>query len=79
MGDLNYRLASMPSGGYPTEKSSSVDNVQLEKERGEMVRLDTLRKQQSEGLAFGGLREGDVTQFAPTYKRIAGQVNGYSR
>jgi hypothetical protein len=79
MGDLNYRFASMPSGGYPTEKSSSVDSVQLEKERGEMVRLDTLRKQQSEGLAFGGLREGDVTQFAPTYKRIAGQVNGYSR
>jgi len=79
MGDLNYRFASMPSIGYPTEKSSSVDNVQLEKERGEMVRLDTLRKQQSEGLAFGGLREGDLTSFAPTYKRIAGQVNGYSR
>jgi hypothetical protein len=79
MGDLNYRFASMPSGGYPTEKSAAVDNVQLEKERGEMVRLDTLRKQQVEGMAFGGLREGDLTKFAPTYKRIAGQVDGYSR
>jgi hypothetical protein len=79
MGDLNYRFASMPSGGYPTEKNASVDDVQLEKERGEMVRLDTLRKQQAEGMAFGGLREGDLTKFAPTYKRIAGQVNGYSR
>ena len=79
MGDLNYRFASMPSSGYPAEKRASVDTVQLEKERGEMVRLDTLRRQQSEGKAFGGLREGDLTNFAPTYKRIAGQVNGYSR
>lgn len=79
MGDLNYRFASMPSSGYPAEKRASVDTVQLEKEREEMVRLDTLRKQQSEGKAFGGLREGDLTNFAPTYKRIAGQVNGYSR
>jgi hypothetical protein len=79
MGDLNYRFASMPSSGYPTEKSASVDTIQLEKERGEMVGLDTLRKQQREGMAFGGLREGDLTNFAPTYKRIAGQVHGYSR
>jgi hypothetical protein len=79
MGDLNYRFASMPSSGYPTEKSASIDDAQLEKERAEMVGLDTLRKQQVEGKAFGGLREGDLTNFAPTYKCIAGQVHGYSR
>ena len=79
MGDLNYRFAKMPSTGYPTEKNASTDRIQVEKERAEMVGLDTLRKQQSEGKAFGGLREGDLTNFAPTYKCIAGQIHGYSR
>ena len=44
-----------------------------------MVDLDTLRREQREGRAFGGLREGDLSRFAPTYKRVVGQVDGYSR
>jgi hypothetical protein len=79
MGDLNYRFSAMPSSGYPTASNSSTDQVTIEKERAEMVQLDTLRKQQAEGKGFGGLREGDLTKFAPTYKCIAGQIHGYSR
>lgn len=55
------------------------DTAGIEKERAEMVGLDTLKRQQAEGKAFGGLREGDLTSFAPTYKTVAGQVHGYSR
>jgi hypothetical protein len=79
MGDLNYRFSKMPSTGYPRDKSAVTDDLEIEKERGEMVQLDTLKKQQAEGKAFGGLREGDLTKFAPTYKCIAGQVHGYSQ
>ena len=79
MGDLNYRLASLPSEGHPTEGKFSDDVVALEKERAEMFELDTLRTEQKAGRVFGGLREGDITRFAPTYKRIVGQVDGYSR
>ncbi len=44
-----------------------------------MVDLDTLRIEQRAGRVFGGLREGDLSRFAPTYKRIVGEVEGYSR
>ena len=57
----------------------SADIIALEKERLEMVEIDTLRSEQREGRVFGGLREGDLSRFAPTYKRIVGQVEGYSR
>ena len=79
MGDLNYRLARMPTGGYPSEGKVSDDVMKLEKERLEMVELDTLRDEQREGRVFGGLREGDLSRMAPTYKRLVGQVEGYSR
>lgn len=79
MGDLNYRFSKLPSTGYPREMNAGSDLVGVEQERAEMVELDTLRRQQSEGKAFGGLREGDLTRFAPTYKTVAGQVHGYSR
>ena len=79
MGDLNYRLSRIPSTGYPTEEKMSDDLIALEKQRVEMVEMDTLRKEQREGRVFGGLREGDLTRFAPTYKRVVGQVDGYSR
>ena len=79
MGDLNYRLSRLPSTGYPTEGKMSNDMIALEKQRDEMVEIDTLRKEQREGRVFGGLREGDLTRFAPTYKRVVGQIDGYSR
>lgn len=79
MGDLNYRFSRIPQSGYPSQGKASDDIVTLEKERLEMVELDTLRKEQREGRVFGGLREGDLSRFAPTYKRIVGQVGGYSR
>lgn len=79
MGDLNYRLSSLPSSGSPSEGKASDDIFALEKERAEMVENDTLRREQREGRVFGGLREGDLSRFAPTYKRIVGQVEGYSK
>lgn len=82
MGDLNYRLERLPKTGgkaiYPLEnKEGSL--VEIEQQRADMLELETLRQQQRAGKAFGGLREGDLTRFAPTYKRIVGDVNGYSK
>lgn len=79
MGDLNYRLERLPSSGWPREGKQSDDILALEKERAEMVDLETLRKEQREGRVCGGLREGDLSRFAPTYKRIVGQVEGYAK
>ncbi|ORY34119.1 Endonuclease/exonuclease/phosphatase [Naematelia encephala] len=79
MGDLNYRLLRLPSTGLPSEGKAADDILALEKERAELIDLDTLRREQREGRVFGGLREGDLSRFAPTYKRIVGQIEGYSR
>lgn len=59
--------------------NGNVDAVELEKERADMLQLDTLKREQREGRVFGGLREGKIETFAPTYKRVVGQVEGYSR
>lgn len=87
LGDLNYRLARLPHlpNGEPRENpgdagvSGGEEEVDVQKERADMVLLDTLRREQKEGRVFGGLREGRLEGFAPTYKRIVGQVEGYSR
>lgn len=80
LGDLNYRLSRLPSkGGVPLEDHETSDKQFLEKERAEMLSLDTLRREQAQGRAFLGMREGDLTRFAPTYKRVVGQVEGFSR
>jgi hypothetical protein len=79
MGDLNYRFSKLPSNGYPSEAKQGDDVMKVELERAEMVELDTLRAEQREGRVFGGLREGDLSRFNPTYKRIVGQVEGYSQ
>lgn len=87
LGDLNYRLTRLPHlpNGEPRENPGdagvrgTVDTVELEKERADMLELDTLKREQKEGRVFGGLREGRLEAFAPTYKRIVGQVEGYSR
>lgn len=80
MGDLNYRLERLPNPGvYPKESIKGRDVVALEKERASLVPLDTLKNEQRAGRVFGGMREGDLTRFAPTYKRIVGQVEGYSK
>jgi hypothetical protein len=75
MGDLNYRIERLP-GPYPRETG---ELVALERERAALVALDTLKREQAAGRVFGGMREGDLTRFAPTYKRIVGQVEGYSQ
>lgn len=78
MGDLNYRLERLPVAGvYPRELSD--DLASLEKERAALVQLDTLKREQDAGKVFGGMREGDLTRFAPTYKRIVGEIEGYSK
>ncbi|KAL7421696.1 hypothetical protein Q5752_003466 [Cryptotrichosporon argae] len=80
LGDLNYRLARLPVRGvYPRDGRAGDDVRALAEERAPLLELDTLRAEQREGRAFGGLREGDLTRFAPTYKRIVGQVEGYSK
>lgn len=87
IGDLNYRLARLPHlvTGEPRENpgdagvTNRAEAVELEKERADMLELDTLRREQKEGRVFGGLREGKLEGFAPTYKRVVGQVEGYSR
>lgn len=78
MGDLNYRLEKLP-GTYPKESIKGRDTLALEKERAQLVPLDTLKREQRAGRVFGGMREGDLACFAPTYKRIVGQVEGYSQ
>ncbi|EIW70756.1 hypothetical protein M231_02590 [Tremella mesenterica] len=78
LGDLNYRLERIPSTGWPREGEDDEDALELEKERAAMIQLDTLRKEQKAGRVFGGLREPDLSGFAPTYKRVVGKVEGYS-
>jgi hypothetical protein len=79
MGDLNYRFASPPSPASLKESKGFDSQMELEKARSGLVELDTLKREQAAGRVLGGLREGDLRHFAPTYKRIVGQVNGYSR
>lgn len=79
MGDLNYRLSKQPLPGALQENDILGDVLEFEKSRMAMLDTDTLRQEQREGRVFGGLREGDLTGFAPTYKRIVGQVEGYSK
>lgn len=79
MGDLNYRLSKLPSQAALQETKAFSSSVEMEKARGELIELDTLKREQAAGRVFGGLREGDLKNFAPSYKRIVGQVNGYSR
>lgn len=80
MGDLNYRLTRLPTPGvYPMENHAATNVESLRRERAQLVSFDTLKKEQALGNAFGGMREGDLTRFAPTYKRIVGQVDGYSK
>ncbi|OCF74753.1 hypothetical protein I204_05135 [Kwoniella mangroviensis CBS 8886] len=78
MGDLNYRLSKRPSAESLREGDAR-DDIQLEKERNEMIMLDTLKREQNAGRVFVGLREGELNRFAPTYKRVVGQVEGYSK
>ncbi|WWC94076.1 hypothetical protein V866_000914 [Kwoniella sp. B9012] len=78
MGDLNYRLSKRPSA-ESLKESGEVDDIQLEKDRNEMILLDTLKREQNAGRVFVGLREGELNRFAPTYKRVVGQVEGYSK
>ncbi|WVO16307.1 hypothetical protein L204_103982 [Cryptococcus depauperatus] len=78
IGDLNYRLSKQPPLEALRENNMSDDALSVEKARMIMFEDDTLREQQKQGNVFGGLREGDVTRFAPTYKRIVGKIEGYS-
>ncbi|KAJ9101915.1 hypothetical protein QFC19_004996 [Naganishia cerealis] len=91
LGDLNYRLATSPTGleGALIESSLHPEHNQqdhslqnapaLAKDRQKLVALDTLKQQQAQGKSFTFLAEGDLATFAPTYKRIIGQVNGYNK
>lgn len=87
LGDLNYRLATPPTGLDKALIDTSLQLRQgdvaavayLAKERERLVALDTLKQQQTQGKAFAFLSEGELTNFAPTYKRIVGQVDGYNK
>lgn len=85
LGDLNYRLESSPTGlekalvDTPRQIESDSLDPDVGKERKRLVALDTLRQQQARGKAFEFLSEGDLTTFAPTYKRVIGHVDGYNK
>lgn len=85
LGDLNYRLTSAPTGleraltDTTRLSEETQSNPDLKKDRQKLVALDTLKQQQARGKAFEYLSEGDLTTFAPTYKRIVGQVDGYNK
>jgi hypothetical protein len=80
LGDLNYRLSKLPSVGHALSQKVLDDAHQddLLQEREELFALDTLQQEQSQSRSLLGLREGDIRTFAPTYKRIVGQQDGYS-
>lgn len=85
LGDLNYRLTSAPTDleraltDTTRQSEETQSDPDLKKERRRLVALDTLKQQQARGKAFEYLSEGDLTTFAPTYKRIVGQVDGYNK
>jgi hypothetical protein len=80
MGDLNYRLSRLPSKGHLLNQQVLLneDEEIIVEEREELMLLDTLKSEQSKGRTMVGLEEGDIKTFAPTYKRIVGQIDGYS-
>lgn len=61
------------------QRNASAADADLAKEREKLVALDTLKQQQTQGKAFPYLSEGELANFAPTYKRIVGQVDGYNK
>ncbi len=80
LGDLNYRLSGLPSKGHLLSQKQLLgeDDEEILKEREELQSLDTLQLEQNKGRTMTGLQEGDLKTFAPTYKRLVGQVDGYS-
>lgn len=84
LGDLNYRLATLPAGLDKALADTSLQrdaaaDADLVKEREKLVAMDTLKQQQTRGKAFAFLSEGELATFAPTYKRMVGQVEGYNK
>lgn len=87
LGDLNYRLSQLIDGiGYDMHELSldspqqdHSENLAILKEREQLVMFDTLRQEQAKGNVMVGLREGDLGNFAPTYKRFVGEVGGWNK
>lgn len=52
-------------------------NAELFEQRISLVDMDTLAEQRDRNKTMLGLREGPLTSFAPTYKRLMGKVEGY--
>ena len=59
------------------EGKLSSTNTQLFEQRKMLVEMDTLAEQRARNKTMLGLREGALTSFAPTYKRLMGKVEGY--
>ncbi len=85
LGDLNYRLEKLPSKGrtlnqgqLTKEEFEADGDSSLAKERKELIDLDTLQQEQSQGRTMLGMTEGRLSTFAPTYKRIPGKTDGYN-
>lgn len=77
LGDLNYRLAR-PMPDVMRVLEDGENDPAKTAERASLVEIDTLHQEQSRGHALVGLREGDLSTFAPTYKRVLGQVTGWN-
>jgi hypothetical protein len=72
------RWEAIKEGTLAVEASQNgeVDKRLLEQRRS-LVEMDTLAQQRDLNKTMLGLREGPLTSFAPTYKRLMGKVEGY--
>ena len=57
--------------------SGQSGRTELVEQRRSLVEMDTLAEQRDRNKTMLGLREGPLTSFAPTYKRLMGKVEGY--
>lgn len=72
-GDLNFRLYKTPE---LTESTIRTELSTLEG-RQYLAKYDELSSERHKGSVFHGLKEGDFTQFQPTYKYFLGSVDQY--
>eukprot|EP00468_Gymnochlora_sp_CCMP2014_P012156 CAMPEP_0167747604 /NCGR_PEP_ID=MMETSP0110_2-20121227/4376_1 /TAXON_ID=629695 /ORGANISM="Gymnochlora sp., Strain CCMP2014" /LENGTH=541 /DNA_ID=CAMNT_0007632529 /DNA_START=114 /DNA_END=1736 /DNA_ORIENTATION=- len=76
-GDLNYRL------DYPLSETKKVISSIESKEYSPLLKKDQLKKAMNDRIAFQGLKEAGVINFAPTYKLykrsdVKGDANEYN-
>ena len=69
-----HRWDAIVEGSLSPDQS---DRSESFAQRKSLVEMDTLAEQRGRNQTMLGLREGPLTSFAPTYKRLMGKVEGY--